>query len=246
MDPFTAMLTEALKYTASDHSPCIGICDHTATQACSGCQRRHNDVENWRTLDAKTRKTIWEKIPKKLAHKKTQFLRLPLDQEDILHLAKARLEAGGTWMLGGLSATKATGNYTAINSDGTTTLRLHEDIKMRALLWAPPTKRPQRSQRLDDAPSTLPLLLVVARARLDRGEGAHQKPLPKNYREIPQPNDSFRISASANKYRIESALATAETITDSVGNTATPLPTSLFLNGLTLPASYALGLTLLP
>ena len=222
MDPFTAMLTDALKYSASDHSPCIGICDHTENQACSGCQRRHSDVENWRTLDAETRQAIWEKIPKKLAHKKTQFLRLPLDQEDILHLAKTRLDAGGTWMLGGLSAT---------NSDGTTTLRLHEDIKMRALLWAPP------KQRLDDAPATLPLLLVVARARLDRGEGAHQKPLPKNYREIPQPNDTIRISASLDKHRIESALATAETI----GNTATPLP-----NNPALPASFALGLTLLP
>ena len=223
MDPFTAILTEALKYTANTHSPCIGICDHSENQACSGCQRRHSDVENWRTLDAETRQAIWEKIPKKLAHKKTQFLRLPLDQEDILHLAKTRLDAGGTWMLGGLSAT---------NSDGTTTLRLHEDIKMRALLWAPPKKR------LDDAPATLPLLLVVARARLERGEGAHQKPLPKNYREIPQPDDTIRISASANKYRIESALATIDT--------TMPLPTSLFLSGLTLPASYALGLTLLP
>ena len=224
MDPFTAILTDALKYTASAHSPCIGICDHTATQACSGCQRHHSDVENWRELSAETRKTIWQKIPKKLAHKKTQFLRLPLDQEDILHLAKTRLDAGGTWMLGGLSAT---------NSDGTTTLRLHEDIKMRTLLWAPP------KQRLDDAPATLPLLLVVARARLERGEGAHQKPLPKNYREIPQADDSFRISVSANKYRIESAIATAETI----GNTATPLPDA---SAVALPASYALGLTLLP
>ena len=223
MDNFTAILTDALKYTASTHSPCIGICDHNKNQACSGCQRRHSDVENWRELSAETRKTIWQEIPKKLAHKKTQFLRLPLDQEDILHLAKTRLDAGGTWMLGGLSAT---------NSDGTTTLRLHEDIKMRALLWAP------KKQRLDDAPATLPLLLVVARARLERGEGAHQKPLPKNYREIPQPDDSLRISASLDKHRIESALATIDT--------ATPLPTSLFLNGLTLPASYALGLTLLP
>ena len=223
MDNFTAMLTDALQYTASAHSPCIGICDHSARQACSGCQRRHSDVENWRELSAETRKTIWQEIPKKLAHKKTQFLRLPLDQEDILHLAKTRLDAGGTWMLGGLSAT---------NSDGTTTLRLHEDIKMRALLWAPP------KQRLDDAPATLPLLLVVARARLERGEGAHQKPLPKNYREIPQPNDTIRISASLDKHRIESALATIDT--------TMPLPTSLFLNGLTLPASFALGLTLLP
>ena len=227
MDNFTAILTEALKYTASAHSPCIGICDHSATQACSGCQRRHSDVENWRELSAETRKTIWEKIPKKLAHKKTQFLRLPLDQEDILHLAKTRLETGGQWMLGGLSATNSDGS-----TDGTATLRLHEDIKMRALLWAPP------KQRLDDAPATLPLLLVVARARLERGEGAHQKPLPKNYREIPQPNDTIRISASLDKHRIESALATIDT--------TMPLPTSLFLNGLTLPASYALGLTLLP
>ena len=225
MDPFTAMLTEALKYTASAHSPCIGICDHTATQACSGCQRHHSDVENWRELSAKTRQAIWEKIPKKLAHKKAQFLRLPLDQEDILHLARARLEAGGTWMLGGLSAT---------NSDGTTTLRLHEDIKMRALLWAP------KKQRLDDAPATLPLLLVVARARLERGEGAHQKPLPKNYREIPQPDDSLRISASPTHQRIESALATVITIGDSI---ATPLPDA---SAVALPASYALGLTLLP
>ena len=234
MDPFTAMLTDALKYTASAHSPCIGICDHSARQACSGCQRHHSDVENWRELSAETRKTIWHEIPKTLANQKAQFLRLPLDQEDIFRLARARLEAGGTWMLGGLSAT---------NSDGTTTLRLHEDIKMRALLWASPGKRPQR---LDDAPSTLPLLLVVARARLERGEGAHQKPLPKNYREIPQPDDTIRISASDTSpthQRIESALATAETIGDS---TATPLPTSLFLSGLTLPASYALGLTLLP
>ena len=223
MDHFTAMLTEALKYTASTHSPCIGICDHSERQACSGCQRRHSDVENWRELSAESRKTIWQKIPKKLAHKKTQFLRLPLDQEDILHLAKTRLDAGGQWMLGGLSAT---------NSDGTTTLRLHEDIKMRALLWAPQKKR------LDDAPATLPLLLVVARARLERGEGAHQKPLPKNYREIPQPDDSLRISASPTHQRIESALATIDT--------TMPLPTSLFLNGLTLPASFALGLTLLP
>ena len=234
MDPFTAILTDALKYTASTHSPCIGICDHSARQACSGCQRRHSDVENWRELSAESRKTIWQKIPKKLAHKKAQFLRLPLDQEDILHLAKTRLDAGGTWMLGGgmlggLSATNSDGS-----TDGTATLRLHEDIKMRALLWAP------KKQRLDDAPATLPLLLVVARARLERGEGAHQKPLPKNYREIPQPDDSIRLSASdtaPNKYRIESALATAETI----GNTATPLP-----NNPALPASYALGLTLLP
>ena len=230
MNHFTAMLTEALKYTASTHSPCIGICDHNKNQACSGCQRRHSDVENWRELSAETRKTIWQEIPKTLAQKNAQFLRLPLDQEDILHLAKTRLETGGQWMLGGLSAT---------NSDGTTTLRLHEDIKMRALLWASPGKRPQRSQRLDDAPATLPLLLVVARARLERGEGAHQKPLPKNYREIPQADDSFRISVSANKYRIESAIATAETI----GNTATPLPDA---SAVALPASYALGLTLLP
>ena len=223
MDPFTAILTDALKYSASAHSPCIGICDHSERQACSGCQRRHSDVENWRELSAETRKTIWQEIPKTLANQKAQFLRLPLDQEDIFRLARARLEAGGTWMLGGLSAT---------NSDGTTTLRLHEDIKMRALLWAP------KKQRLDDAPATLPLLLVVARARLDRGEGAHQKPLPKNYHEIPQPDDSIRISASANKYRIESALVTIDT--------TMPLPTSLFLNGLTLPASFALGLTLLP
>ena len=228
MDPFTAILTEALKYTASTHSPCIGICDHSENQACSGCQRRHSDVENWRELSAETRKTIWQEIPKTLAQKNAQFLRLPLDQEDILHLAKTRLDAGGTWMLGG----GMLGGLSATNSDGTTTLRLHEDIKMRALLWAPP------KQRLDDAPATLPLLLVVARARLERGEGAHQKPLPKNYREIPQPDDSLRISASANKYRIESALATIDT--------TMPLPTSLFLNGLTLPASYALGLTLLP
>ena len=220
MDPFTAILTEALKYTASAHSPCIGICDHNKNQACSGCQRRHSDVENWRELSAETRKTIWEKIPKKLAHKKAQFLRLPLDQEDIFRLARARLEAGGTWMLGGLSAT---------NSDGTTTLRLHEDIKMRALLWAP------KKQRLDDAPATLPLLLVVARARLDRGEGAHQKPLPKNYREIPQANNTIRISASPTHQRIESALATAIT--------TAPLPDA---SAVALPASYALGLTLLP
>ena len=232
MDPFTAILTDALKYTASTHSPCIGICDHSARQACSGCQRRHSDVENWRTLDAETRKTIWQEIPKTLAQKNAQFLRLPLDQEDILHLAKTRLDAGGCWTLGGISATKATSPLTATNSDGTTTLRLHEDIKMRALLWAPP------KQRLDDAPATLPLLLVVARARLERGEGAHQKPLPKNYREIPQPDDSLRISASLDKHRIESALATIDT--------TMPLPTSLFLNGLTLPASFALGLTLLP
>ena len=227
MDPFTAILTDALKYSASAHSPCIGICDHSERQACSGCQRRHSDVENWRELSAETRKTIWQEIPKKLAHKKAQFLRLPLDQEDILHLAKTRLDAGGTWMLGGISATNSDGS-----TDGTATLRLHEDIKMRALLWAPQKKR------LDDAPATLPLLLVVARARLERGEGAHQKPLPKNYREIPQADDTIRISASANKYRIESALATIDT--------TMPLPTSLFLNGLTLPASYALGLTLLP
>ena len=232
MNHFTAMLTEALKYTASTHSPCIGICDHNKNQACSGCQRRHSDVENWRELSAETRKTIWQEIPKTLAQKNAQFLRLPLDQEDILHLAKTRLETGGQWMLGGML-----GGLSATNSDGTTTLRLHKDIKMRALLWAPP------KQRLDDAPATLPLLLVVARARLERGEGAHQKPLPKNYREIPQPNDTIRISASANKYRIESAIATAETITDSVGNTATPLPDA---SAVALPASYALGLTLLP
>ena len=240
MDHFTAMLTDALQYTASTHSPCIGICDHTATQPCSGCHRHHSAVENWRELSAVERQAIWQTIPKTLAQKNAQFLRLPLDQEDIFRLARARLEAGGTWMLGGgmlggLSATSADGS-----ADGTTTLRLHEDIKMRTLLWAPP------KQRLDDAPSTLPLLLVVARARLDRGEGAHQKPLPKNYREIPQPDDSIRLSASDTSpthQRIESALATAETIGDS---TATPLPTSLFLSGLTLPASYALGLTLLP
>ena len=234
MNHFTAMLTEALKYTASTHSPCIGICDHNKNQACSGCQRRHSDVENWRELSAETRKTIWQKIPKKLAHKKTQFLRLPLDQEDILHLAKTRLDAGGCWTLGGISATKATSPLTATNSDGTTTLRLHEDIKMRALLWAPP------KQRLDDAPATLPLLLVVARARLERGEGAHQKPLPKNYREIPQPDDSIRLSASPTHQRIESALATVITIGDSI---ATPLPDA---SAVALPASYALGLTLLP
>ena len=180
MDNFTAILTDALKYTASTHSPCIGICDHTATQPCSGCHRHHSAVENWRELSAVERQAIWQTIPKTLAQKNAQFLRLPLDQEAILHLAKTRLDAGGTWMLGGLSATSADGS-----ADGTTTLRLHEDIKMRALLWASPGKRPQRPQRLDDAPATLPLLLVVARARLERGEGAHQKPLPKTTAKSP-------------------------------------------------------------
>ena len=245
MNDFSALLTDALQYTASTHSPCIGICDHNPTQACSGCQRQHSDVENWRALDAKTRQALWQKIPKKLADQKAQFLRLPLDQQAILRLAKARLDTGGTWVLGGgilggLSATKSTGDCadgtTATNSDGSIKLRLHKNINMRALLWASPT------QRLDDAPSTLPILLVVARARLERGEGAHQKPLSKNYRTIPQPNDTIRISSvldtSASHQRIDSALATAIT-------TTAPLPDAP-TNDVALPASYALGLTLLP
>ena len=235
MDIFDAMLTDALQYTASTHSPCIGICDHAENQYCSGCHRHHSDVENWRDLDAQARHAIWQDIPKTLAKQKAQFLRLPLNQDSILQLAKARLDAGGCWMLGGLYATKSTSPLTAISTDGTIKFRLHEDINMRALLWAPPA---QSAQRLDDAPSSLPLLLVVARARIARGEGAHQKPLPKHYRISPQANDSIRISTSPSHQRIESALATAERVID----TTTPL----LPDDLILPASYALGLTLLP
>lgn len=232
---------QELQYDAAEHSPCVGICDHEPQQLCRGCQRHQEDVQTWREAEPETRVAIWKDLPGALADQGQQVMRLPLSQDQIVHLAMARLDHGGRWMIGvdgcWLQADRRHGDTSAISKDGKTQLWLETTLKMRALLWAAP------GQRLDDDPAQLSLLLVTPSIRIERGEGQHQQPLPDQYRSCFH-SDTVRISAS------EHGVIRAETVI-AHGEWQSPFPqidpkASDVPPGLTLPESYVLGLAILP
>jgi predicted Fe-S protein YdhL (DUF1289 family) len=238
---FRDLFYQELQYDAAEHSPCVGICDHVPLKDCSGCQRRHEDIQVWREAEPQMRVSSWERLPRVLADQGKQVMRLPLGQEQIIRLAMARLDHGGCWRIGvegcWLQANQKKDDISAISTDGKTHLRLETHIKMRALLWAAP------GQRLDDDPAQLALLLVTPRIRIERGEGQHQQPLPIGYRSHIK-TDTIRISTSDHgRLRAETVIAN--------GETEAPLPqltqkASNLPHGLSLPDSYVLGLTILP
>ncbi len=232
---------QELQYDAADHSPCVGICDHEPQQKCSGCQRQQHDIQAWREAEPRMRVSVWKDLPRALADHGQQVMRLPLNQDQILRLAMARLDHGGCWRIGvegcWLQADQKKGDTSAISTDGKTHISLKTHIKMRALLWAAP------GQRLDDDPARLSLLLVTPRIRIERGEGQHQQPLPDGYR-VFIASDTIRISASDHgTLRAETVIAQGEwdRALPTVEKAASDLP-----HGLNLPDSYVLGLAILP
>lgn len=242
---FRDLFYRELQYDAAEHSPCVGICDHVPLKDCSGCQRRHEDIQIWREAEPEMRVSAWEGLPHALADQGKQVMRLPLGQEQIIRLAMARLDHGGSWMIGvdgcwlyaNQKSNHNKGDAAARSQDGKTHLWLGSGLKMRALLWAAP------GQRLDDDPARLALLLVTPRIRIERGEGQHQQPLPTGYRSHLE-TDTIRISTS------DHGCLRAETVI-AHGETEAPLPqltpkASDLPHGLSLPDSYVLGLTILP
>lgn len=232
---------QELQYDAADHSPCVGVCDHEVQQICSGCQRQQDDIKTWRETEPEKRASVWKGLPRALADRGRQVMRLPLDQDQIVRLAMARLDHGGSWRIGidgcWLQADHRKNETCAISRDGKTQLWLKTELKMRALLWAGP------GQRLDDDPARLSLLLVTPRIRIERGEGQHQQPLPDGYR-VCVHTDTIRIS------KTDHGPIIAETVI-AKGEWQNPLPqldqkASDLPLGLKLPDSYVLGLAILP
>lgn len=242
------MLTDALAFSSASHSPCVGVCDHSASQDCSGCHRPHDEVEGWRDADPDLRLQRWHELPKSLASAEVKTMRLPLSQEAILELAQQRLHDGGSWMLGGsrfhATADRHLDGLSATNADQSVTVTLASDIKMRAVLWAPD------GYRLDDDMAQLPIALVTPRIRIERQEGWHQRPQSGSYTNTLYLSELMRISASpdagdATSIKMESVIAEAKI------QMPNHLPTDLgkmahMPDGLVLPESYVLGLMLLP
>lgn len=241
------LLADALAFESASHSPCVGICDHNEKNGCSGCHRPHDEVEKWRDTEPEIRLNRWLNLPASLANSGINTMRLPLSQDSILQLAKARLNEGGAWMIGGkdyhVTADHPCEELAATNEDQSITIRLASEIKMRAVLWAP------HGRRLDDDISSLPIALVTPRIRIERSEGWHQRPQDDRYPETLYQSDKIRFSTnephSHRNMLIESVIAEAKIYG------ASHLPTGLteyadIPEGLNLPASYVLGLTILP
>ncbi len=245
--PYRHMLTDALAFSSASHSPCVGVCDHSASQDCSGCHRPHDEVEGWREADPDIRLQRWHELPKSLASAGIKTMRLPLSQEAILELAHKRLHDGGSWMLGGSRFHAATDRHleglSATNADQSVTITLASDIKMRAVLWAP------AGHRLDEDMAQLPIALVTPRIRIERQEGWHQRPQSGGYTNTLYLSELMRISANpdardATSIKMESVIAEAE-----IQMRDHPAPDfgkmADMPNGLVLPESYVLGLMLL-
>ncbi|MGB1918609.1 MAG: DUF1289 domain-containing protein [Candidatus Puniceispirillales bacterium] len=241
---YHAMLEDALDYDTSSHSPCVGICDHTEHSGCSGCQRPHDEVTVWRDAGPDLRRQRWHELPTSLADNGISTMRLPLSQDAILQLADARLDHGGAWMVGGrtcqIRADRRLEKLTATNADQTTIIRLASDIRMRAVLWAP------QGRRLDDEMQRLPIILVTPRIRIERQEGWHQRQQSTRYPDMTYQSDIFRIcSNDQGGMMMESVIAEAEQ--QSPAQLPDQFPTVMDMpDGLILPDSYVLGLTLLP
>jgi hypothetical protein len=92
----------------------------------------------------------------------------------------------------------------------------------------------------------LPIILVTPRIRIERQEGWHQRQQSARYPDITYQSDIFRISSNDQAgIMMESVIAEAEQ------QSPTHLPDQFLTDtdmpdGLILPDSYVLGLTLLP
>ena len=233
------------------HSPCMGICDHEQIRVCRGCQRHHQEIDQWREMPPELRQEIWQRLPQDLAADGADMMRLALDRDAIARIAAMRINHGGSWWvrLGGedFLASRYEGDFCA-GGDGVH-IAFDPDIAARAVLWAPVLSSvlsfgpspvlPQKKLSLAADLEKLPLILAVAKARLARGEGMLHQKMPFGSHEVAR-TETWRV------FRSPKGMTGIDTPLVRILTQKTFSPDASMAFYPPLPDSYGLGLILLP
>ncbi len=241
---YHAMLEDALDYDTSSHSPCVGICDHTEHSGCSGCQRPHDEVTIWRDAGPELRRQRWHELPTSLADNgiSTCACRFHRTLSCNWLMPDLIMAVHGCWAAGHIISGLIVGLIRSPPPMLIRQLSFGWPVISRCeqVLWAP------QGRRLDDEMQRLPIILVTPRIRIERQEGWHQRQQSARYPDITYQSDIFRIcSNDQGGMMMESVIAEAEQ--QSPAHLPDQFPTVTDMpDGLILPDSYVLGLTLLP
>ena len=243
------LISQLARYSASDHSPCVGHCTYDDKDFCLSCRRSTNEIGSWRDADNALREAAWARIPGDIDQAGLDTMRLPLSPDDIAEIALDILDHGGSWAIGGGGhyayvhdlVAEENGVLSAVSEDGMTKMTLDLSGKMQALAWA---RGSSKAQTLADNLDALPLILVVPQARLNLPCHDQETALDDGTLDLGFGLPHCQMIASGQDMMMRSMLAEA-CITNGAAYLNAPndhiLPESMVL-----PESYVLAAVLLP